>query len=141
MRDKIKLNIQEVIELYEKGMTQDEIADKLGTTQKVIWSRLKRIGYKCRVARKRNQMAEKNHMWKGDKAGYASLHRRVEAQRGKPRKCEECGTTEARMYNWANLTGKYADIYDYKRLCRSCHAKLDNHGRFLPHKRKEVVCA
>lgn len=40
--------------------------------------------------------------------------------------CEICGTTDAdKSYDWANLTGKYDDPSDYKRMCRSCHAKQD----------------
>ena len=33
-----------------------------------------------------------------------AFHERVEAARGTARRCERCGTTEARNYDWANLT-------------------------------------
>lgn len=29
-------------------------------------------------------------------------------------------------YDWASMTGDFADPSDYKRLCRSCHWKLDD---------------
>lgn len=68
---------------------------------------------------------ENSGSWKGDKASYSAFHYRVEAERGKPSKCEECGTKTAKKFEWANLTGKYEDVNDYKRLCNSCHRKLD----------------
>ena len=148
-KNRIQIDINKAIKLYETGLTQTKVAQKLNTTQKVIWHRFNEIKYKCRIAKKRDQFGPKNHMWKGDNAGYASLHRRVEIKRGKPRLCSKCGTTEAIEYNWANLTGNYADVNDYIRLCRSCHAKMDGHGewgRNAPRinglfAKKETTCA
>jgi len=59
-----EIDIAKMIVLYEKGHTQAEIASLLSTTQKVIHSRMKEIGYKARIARKRNQYAENNSHWK-----------------------------------------------------------------------------
>lgn len=61
---------------------------------------------------------------------YKYLHVKVSKAFGKPRKCEECGTTEAKRYDWANLGENYGYPYvvrreDWRRLCRSCHQKLD----------------
>jgi hypothetical protein len=67
-----------------------------------------------------------NGMWKGNDAGYFALHRRIESLYGKPKKCSFCGTTIAKIYEWANISGKYKqNMNDYVRLCRSCHRKLD----------------
>ena len=118
--------IGEAIKLYESGMTQVEVAQKLGTTQKVIWRALKNANHRCRTAKKRNQFGENNDSWKGDKATYAAFHCRVENKRGKPKICSMCETTTAKRYEWANMTGKYEDIYDYIRICKSCHHKLHN---------------
>jgi hypothetical protein len=64
--------------------------------------------------------------WKGDNAGYSGFHVRVDRLRGKPKRCESCGLSdENRKYHWANLTGNYSDVWDYKRLCVSCHRKYD----------------
>lgn len=64
--------------------------------------------------------------WEGSAAEYSKLHRKVEKVRGKPQCCWICGATDpCFIYEWANLTGKYEDIQDYKRLCRSCHQKFD----------------
>ena len=73
---------------------------------------------------------------------YAALHLRVQTIRGTDSKCDTCGTTDPeRAYDWANLTGNYADPWDYDRLCRSCHWKLDNKvanlGKYA--QRKEVA--
>jgi hypothetical protein len=117
--------INEAIRLYEAGLTQTEVAQKLGTTQKVIWRAFKNAGYESRVAKKRNQFGENNDSWRADKAGYAALHYRVEKTRGKPLCCEVCETTNAKRYEWANINGNYADIDDYVRMCKSCHASFD----------------
>lgn len=63
--------------------------------------------------------------------GYQGAHHRVRKIRGKPSVCEVCGTTSARKFEWANLTGNYADPLDYKRLCSSCHHRFDGLVRNL----------
>jgi len=119
--------IGDAIKLYEKGLTQIEVAKKLGTTQKVIWRAFKNAGYKSRIAKKRNQFGSNNSSWKGDEAGYAALHYRVYNTKGKPQKCDECSyDKDDRRYQWASLNGNYADVEDYKRMCESCHSKYDN---------------
>lgn len=118
--------LEKAIKLYESGMTQSEVAKELKTTQKVIWRLFRNAGYKCRVAKKRNQFGENNSSWKGEKAGYAAHHYRVQKVRGKPNYCSMCETKEAKRFEWANVTGNYNDIYDYIRLCKSCHSKFDN---------------
>lgn len=120
------IDIDNVIAMYGEGLTQIEIAQRLGTTQKVIWARLREVGYKCRIPKKSNQWGENNDSWKGNKAGYAALHYRLYNKLGCPRHCGVCGTDDKdKKYEWANLTGKYDDVGDYKRMCQSCHAKHD----------------
>lgn len=64
--------------------------------------------------------------WKGDDVGYGALHAWLRRTMGEPSKCEECGTTEAGRYEWANINGKYTRSEgDWKRLCVSCHRKRD----------------
>ena len=73
-----------------------------------------------------NQSGNKSNSWKGDNAGYFALHIRVRKLRGKPCFCETCKTTDKRkVYEWANQTGDFKNIMDYKRLCKSCHNKND----------------
>ena len=113
-------------QLYQSGMTQTEIAKRYGVSQKVVWKWMQRAGLQARVAAKRDQRGERNTAWKGDEATYAAFHYRVQSARGSEKRCEACGTTDPnKSYDWANLTGNYADISDYRRLCRSCHWTLD----------------
>lgn len=121
------VNFDDAKELYEKGMSQTEIAEFFHTTQKVIYSLFRRNGYKCRIAAKRNQWGSNNTSWVGDKAKYGTLHQRVESLRGKPKHCEVCGTTDPNVrYEWANVTGNYYDIeHGYMRMCAKCHRNFD----------------
>ena len=122
------LNTDIVKKLYECGCTQDEIAEVMGVSQKVIWRHMKNHGIPVRVAKKRNQFGEKNSSWKGGKAKYQAFHLRVESKYGKAKEypCSVCGTTDENLsYDWANLTGKYEDIEDYAPMSRSCHTKYD----------------
>jgi hypothetical protein len=119
-------DIERAISLYESGLTQSEVAHELGTTQKVVWGRFRESGYKCRKAKKRNQYCELNSSWKGNTATKEAFHYRLKSLFGSPKICEICGTSDlGRTYDWANITGRYEDPQDYKRMCRSCHWKYD----------------
>jgi hypothetical protein len=123
---KTKPDMEEMIGLYRSGMTQKEVAEEMGLTQKIVWRCLRDNNEVCRPDAPRNQKAELNNNWKGNNATYKAFHYRMKALKGKPGLCEVCGTTDkARSYDWANLTGKYDDPSDYKRMCRSCHWKYD----------------
>ena len=123
---KTKIDVAKVILLYNSGMTQKEVGQEMNLSQKIIFGRLKDAGIKCRIAAPRCQTRENNKNWKGKIVTYAAFHYRLKALKGKPMLCENCGTTDlSRTYDWANMTGKYDDPNDYKRLCRSCHWKYD----------------
>lgn len=111
--------------LYEGGYTQTEIAAELGLTQRVIFNIMRRNGIAARKAAPRDQSGENNNNWRGDEAGYQALHKRLYALHGKPDRCTVCGTTTAAVFDYANLTGNYADPDDYAAMCRSCHARHD----------------
>ena len=118
-------------------MTQDEIAVHFGVRQKTIWKAMKRNGIKSRPSVKRNQVGANNSSWKGDDAGYAALHYRVQKVRGKAVKCDVCGHSDSdRKYEWANLTKNYADVMDYKQMCQSCHATYDDMTKNFKNKRR-----
>jgi hypothetical protein len=110
------------------GMSQVEIADDLGTSQKVIWRLMQHHGITRRPRIKRNQRGPLNHMWKGDRATYAALHYRLTNMPDGPSSCQFCGATNGRL-EWANLTGAYTDLSDYARLCVSCHRQYDARRR------------
>lgn len=115
-----------VSRLYAAGRTQVEIAKILNVTQKVIWRLMRNHKIQARVAAKRDQRGPKNDSWKGTEAGYQAKHRRVASLRGKPQKCEICGTDNPqKTYDWACVNGDFDDVMAYVRMCRSCHWKHD----------------
>ena len=60
------------------------------------------------------------------KVGMQALHSWVKRRLGKPQKCEHCGSTTAKKYEWANKSHEYKrDLSDWIRLCTSCHRKYD----------------
>lgn len=67
-----------------------------------------------------------NGHWKGDKVKYRALHSWVTRKLGRPKKCEHCGTIEAKRYEWANRSHKYKrELTDWIRLCSRCHQRYD----------------
>ena len=76
-----------------------------------------------------NNVGINNKNWKGDNVGYLALHAWVARQLGKPKKCEDCRTSDPnKKYQWANISGGYKrDLKDFKRLCLRCHRSFDNH--------------
>ena len=131
-----KVNICRVEVLYNAGFTQTEIASILSVTQKVIHKRMLESGIKSRVPAKRYQKGENNDSWKGDNVSYSAFHARVVSLYGKPKNCSVCGASDNnKHYDWACLNGRYQDISDYKRMCRSCHWKHDKMIRNINHMR------
>ncbi len=67
-----------------------------------------------------------NYLWKGEKVSYLALHSWVSRWKGKPSKCEVCGTETAKKYEWANIDHKYRRVLeDYLRMCTRCHRNYD----------------
>lgn len=120
----------ELVELvrkeYEQGRTQAEIAQMLGRSIKFVQGMFRRNEITPRVPKPRDQTGPKNGNWKDEAAGYKALHLRVYRTRGCPIKCSVCQTTTAPNFDWANLTGRYQDVWDYAPMCRSCHRIYDN---------------
>jgi hypothetical protein len=68
--------------------------------------------------------------WKENTIVYSTLHGRLKRYKGKANKCDVCGEgRKNKRYEWANLTGNYSDINDYKKMCKSCHTLYDNKKR------------
>lgn len=121
--------VAEVERLYASGLSQREIAQMFDVSPGGIEQLMRRHGIQARPPGGSSVIAKSgdaHYLWKGDSAGYDSLHDRVNRRRGKPRHCQRCGTTDpAKRYDWANLTGNYADVDDYERMCRPCHRNYD----------------
>ncbi len=96
------------------------------------WNKGLNVGFSGMTGKKHKQESkdkisgEKNFNWKGDKAGHHSFHTWVRTRLGTPKKCEHCGTTDAKFFDWANKSGEYKrDLNDWIRLCRKCHRQYD----------------
>lgn len=81
-----------------------------------------------KVGAKPGKKRELSSQWKGDEAGLDAQHKRIRAVRGAPRQCDHCGTTDPdKYYHWAfNNTGNRLNVWDYLRLCASCHRIYDD---------------
>jgi hypothetical protein len=81
---------------------------------------------KMSVAKKGKFVGETSPLWKGDRVGYGGIHAWIVSVKGKPMSCEDCLTTAAKAYHWANISGEYKrDANDWKRLCARCHHRFD----------------
>lgn len=124
--------VMRIRDLYQvENMSRIEVARAMGVSESVITRVMERYRIRPRRQVPRDQKGEKNASWKGSAAKYNALHARVRAARGTPSRCEDCGTTTAKRYEWASITKNYEDIYDYKRLCSSCHHIFDDIARNL----------
>lgn len=75
-------------------------------------------------------VGRKNANWRGNKAGYTSVHDWLYIRLGTPRKCEHCSSIGKKKYEWANISKKYKRVLtDWIRLCTSCHRKYDGHAK------------
>jgi hypothetical protein len=114
------------------GGTNKGMHWKIKDTSKM---RLSRIGKKHTEEAKRKmgktKIAEKNPEWKGDEAGYSSIHNWVRRWKKIPEYCEFCGKEGKKNgRNWniqqANIDHNYRRVLDdYIALCDSCHKKYD----------------
>lgn len=107
----------------------------------IIWAQTipklnkgKKLSKKHRMAmskaRKGKYLGELSPNWKGDNLTISGFHYRVYRARGKANHCEICNKNDKnKKYDWANLTGNYKDIFDYKKMCISCHRKYDHKRR------------
>ena len=95
-----------------------ENRERMLATKKLYYERTKTL-----VGRPKG---EEHHLWKGASVGYDALHGWVVRNKGNPRKCELCGTLQAKKYEWASKTHEYKrDLDEFFRACTSCHRKYD----------------
>lgn len=93
---------------------------------------------------KRTPVGKKHWFWKGDKAGYSSIHSWVRRHFGKANRCEnkECFyprknwdgkiMEKPKIYEWSNISGKYKrQREDWEMLCPSCHRTRDIKNKSL----------
>ena len=77
---------------------------------------------------------ESHFAWKGNKAGYHSIHYFVRLRKKKPKKCEICGK-KTDYLDLANKSQEYKrDLDDWQYLCRLCHMTIDGRLKVLTKK-------
>lgn len=107
------------------------LADRLGRTKQFICRQAGKIGLT-------DISHNKSYLIK-DPDCYYNSHYMVRKHRGQPSFCEVCKCeNEDNFYEWANMTGDYNNIYDYKRMCRKCHRAYDKDRKMLAHIKPEV---
>lgn len=80
---------------------------------------------KIKLIKQGKYIGKNNWNWKGENAGYNTIHTWVRRWKGKPDYCQLCGTIKKR-YTWANIDHKYRrNLDDYISLCYSCHRYYD----------------
>jgi hypothetical protein len=85
-----------------------------------------------------------NRLWKGNQAGYVSLHGWIHRHLGRASKCEnpKCVyprynsnhylMVKPRKFEWANVSRRYErNFNDWIQLCASCHQKADYYKQDL----------
>lgn len=120
-------------------------ANKIALLGHIPWNKGKPIGFIPKMAFKKGLIpwnkgkeflavkGDKNHNLAGDNPNYFTLHKRIRANRrltGVCTKCKKICKTE-----WANISHKYIDIYDFFELCRSCHREYDKNYQGAKQKR------
>jgi hypothetical protein len=125
------LDIDAIAARYQSGESSIDIARSLGCSLLAVVRRLRGAGVQLRPRGKHGHSAgSESYRWKGNNVTYAALHIRVRKLRGTPKRCFECGMNDpSKRYEWANLTGRYEDPMDYRRMCVSCHRRYDDKGQ------------
>lgn len=137
------MDIAAIAARYQAGESSIDIAKSLGCSLLAVTRRLEGAGVQLRPRGKHGHLAgSDSYRWKGERAGYAAFHIRVRKLRGTPKCCEECGLNDpAKRYEWANLTGRYEDPADYRRMCVPCHRRHDDKGMGRGASRRPVLAA
>ena len=131
-RKRIKhIDIHFAIELNKMGLTRRQIGKIVGLSRNTLTQRFKEVGWKILRDISKKLMGENNASWAGENASKNARHLRLYHRKGAPKRCEICGTTEEkRKYHWASINHTYKDD-SWKRLCQSCHSKVDGHHKNL----------
>jgi len=117
--------IELIRDLYYVGFSQREIAERLNRSQNGISLLMRRHGINTRPSDSGRNNGQDHPNWKGNDIGYGRAHVRLVLERGAPSKCEVCGTTKSKRFEWANMTKNYTNVNDYKRMCATCHKRHD----------------
>ena len=114
---------------YKRKPAEIERVKQLGKSNKGKPSPKGMLGkyhsQKTKDRMRETHLGEKAYQWKGEGAGYRAKHKWITRQKGKPKKCFNCGKTKKRMH-WANIDHEYRrNENDYVAMCPKCHAEYD----------------
>ena len=118
---------------WNKRLKGSQVAWNKGKTGIYSIETRKKMGAKNKTRRSMNTEFKKgenvgpdHRLWRGNRADYTSIHSWVSRWKGRPKKCEHCGSINMKRYEWANINEEYSrNLDDYIRLCKSCHTKFD----------------
>ena len=129
--------VESVRRMYvDEWMSQQEIAETLGRSLKVIQRIMANHGIPRRRPIKRDQRGSMNSTWRGDLVGYGGAHRRVQYVRGKAsaHSCVDCAE-RASEWSYAGACPREVaddrgrrfspDPYRYEPRCVPCHRAHD----------------
>ncbi len=133
-RRTIVVDLRAMKRLYISGLSMKAVGEQLGLSSQAVCNRLHALGVPTRkCGTTGHHWAAEHHNWKGDSASYNAFHSRLNRMLGKSQCCGVCGSQDdpKTIYEWANLTGRYYDLLDYKRMCRKCHRAYDKSQRVI----------
>ena len=117
--------VNEAINLYEKGFSYQEVGEFFGVTRQAMWQLLKSRGVKSRPQKK---YREENHFFRGGVYSDKQVHRITEKAIARglltPEPCEICGKTGV-MADGRNVVQAHHDDYNkplnVRWLCQEHH--------------------
>ena len=130
---KDKPDKKEIESLYLSGLGSWKLAKHYNVSQKLALEWLHYYDIKIRTKSQSAKFSlngykqgKKNLNWRGNKVSYPALHSWIRKYKGTPQKCEHCGRTDKKKYEWASINHSYTrNLDDWIRLCTKCHKEYD----------------
>jgi len=128
----------QAVDLYNLGMSIEQVADYYGVTRQSMWMSLQRRGV---IFRDKKKYGEDNHFYRGTKANErahnivdkAILNGRIQRQSS----CQKCGSSGTFRDGRTSIQAHHCDYnkpLDVMWLCQRCHHEWHKHN-----KAKEVM--
>jgi hypothetical protein len=124
--DKLNLPFNEIVNLYESGLSVSAVAKIFNCDYRTIYNRFIENHTKLRTLKEAVRRGDLSPFWKGENVSYRVIHHWLEKNFGKANHCMMCGKKDKKKYEWANIDHKYKrDRSCYIQLCTSCHRIFD----------------
>ena len=110
--------------MYGRHHSEESIQKMREKTKGRTFTGKRKHSSETKSMRRKNHLAEKNPMWKGDLVGSYALHMWVKSLLPKPKLCQKCNKIPP--YDLANATNIYnRELKNWIYLCRRCHMISD----------------